>query len=76
MAYARTLLAGRIAGDSGIGDESAQFTDENTDGRFYTEDENIHVVLEFSHKYVSNYFIFITTNVVIFFALGSIDPEG
>jgi len=42
------------AGDSGIGEESSHFVDENTDGRFYTEDENIHVLLEFSHKYVSD----------------------
>jgi len=40
------------AGDSGIGEESTYFTDENTDGRFYTEDESIQVLLEYSHKYV------------------------
>jgi len=39
-----------LAGDSGIGEESTHFTDDNTDGRFYTEDESIHVLLEFSHK--------------------------
>jgi len=42
-----------IAGDSGLGEESSHFVDENTDGRFYTEDEHIHVLLEFSHKYVA-----------------------
>jgi len=41
-----------LAGDSGIGEESTHFTDENTDGRFYTEDESIYILLEFSHKYV------------------------
>jgi len=51
---ARYSVAVCVAGDSGIGEESAHFVDENTDGRFYTEDENIHVLLEFSHKYVYN----------------------
>ena len=46
------LRAVFVAGDSGIGEESSHFVDENTDGRFYTEDENIYVLLEFSHKYV------------------------
>jgi len=41
-----------LAGDSGIGEESTHFADENTDGRFYTEDESIYILLEFSHKYV------------------------
>jgi len=50
--FRRTWLAVCVAGDSGIGEESAHFIDENTDGRFYTEDEHIHVLLEFSHKYV------------------------
>lgn len=46
------FLAVFVLGDSGIGEESTHFIDENTDGRFYTEDESIHILLEFSHKYV------------------------
>jgi len=54
MSIGCTCITGPLCciGDSGIGEESTNFIDENTDGRFYTEDENIHVLLEFSHKYV------------------------
>jgi len=65
------LLTIYIAGDSGIGEESSHFVNENTDGRFYMENENIHVLLEFSHKYVSDTrpkYLFLEENFLTYLA--------